>query len=86
MEIDEIDLGFFLIHVFYIVLFCGCTNLMGAYKIERKQNGVNNMIIFGVKQVLTCPNLLTYYEQDMTKSLLLLEYYNNVYEGHYERW
>jgi hypothetical protein len=59
---------------------------MGTYIIERKHNGMNKMIILGVKQVLTFPKLLTYYEQDMEKSVLLLEYYNNVYEGHYEKW
>jgi hypothetical protein len=32
------------------------------------------------------PNLFTYYEQDMAKSMLLLDYYNNVYEGHFEKW
>jgi hypothetical protein len=86
VEIDEIDLGFCLIYVIYMVLLCGYKNLMGTYRIERKHNGMNKMIILGVKQVLTFPKLLTYYEQDMEKSMLLLEYYNNVYEGHYEKW
>jgi hypothetical protein len=36
MEIDEIDLGFCLIHVIYKVLPYGYTYLMGAYRIERK--------------------------------------------------
>jgi hypothetical protein len=40
VEIDEIDLGFCLIHVFYMVLPCGYTNLMGVYKIEIKHNGI----------------------------------------------
>ncbi len=44
------------------------------------------MIVLGVKQILVFPNLFTYYEQDMAKSVILLDYYNNVYEGHYEKW
>ncbi len=44
------------------------------------------MIVLWVKQVLIFPNLFTYYEQDMAKSVLLLDYYNDVYEGHYEKW
>jgi hypothetical protein len=86
VEIDEIDLGFCLIDVFYMVLPYGYIDLMGAYKIERKHNGMNKMIVLGAKQVLVFKNLFTYYEQDMAKSVLLLNYYNNVYEGHYEKW
>jgi hypothetical protein len=44
---DEIDLGFLLIHVLYMVLPCGYIDLMGAYRIERKHNGVNKMIVWG---------------------------------------
>jgi hypothetical protein len=62
VEIDEIDLGFCLIHVLYMVLLCGYTNLMGLYKIEIKHSGMNKIIILGPKQVLTFPNLFTYYE------------------------
>jgi hypothetical protein len=36
VEIEEIDFGFCLIHVFYMVLFYGYIDLMGAYKIKRK--------------------------------------------------
>ncbi len=31
VEIDEIDLGFYLIHILYRVLPCGYAYLMGAY-------------------------------------------------------
>jgi len=86
VEIDEIDLGFCLIHAFYRVLPYGYIDLMGFYRIERKHSKVNKMIVLGAKQVLVFPNLFTYYEQDMAKSVILLDYYNNVYEGHYEKW
>ncbi len=36
VEIEKIDLRFCLIHVFYMVLFCGYIDLMGAYRIKRK--------------------------------------------------
>jgi hypothetical protein len=70
--------------MFFIVLPCGYTNLMGACKIERKHNKVNKIIILGAKQMLFFPNLFTYYEHDMAKLVILLDYYNNVY-GHYEK-
>ncbi len=86
MEIDEIDLGFCLIHVLYMVLPCGYTNLMGVYRIERKHSGMNKMIVLGAKQVLVFPILFTHYAQDMAKLVIILDYYNNIYEGHYEKW
>jgi hypothetical protein len=86
VEMDEIDLGFFLIHVFYRVLPCGYIDLMGAYRIGRKHSRVNKMIVLGAKQVLVFPSIFTYYEQDMAKSMILLDYYNNVYEGYCEKW
>jgi hypothetical protein len=86
VEINEIDLGFCLTHVLYMVLPCGYTNLMGVYRIEKKHSGMNKMTILGAKQVLAFPNLFTYYEQDMAKSMLFLDHYNNVYERHYDKW
>jgi hypothetical protein len=47
VEIDEIDLEFCLIYVLYMVLSCGYTNSIGAYRIERKHNGMNKMTILG---------------------------------------
>ncbi len=41
---------------------------------------MNKMTVLGAKQVLAFPNLFTYYEQNITKSIILLDYYNNVYE------
>jgi hypothetical protein len=62
VEIDEIDLGFCLIHVLYRVLPYGYTYLMGVYKFERKHSRMNKMTVLGAKQVLAFPNLLTYYK------------------------
>jgi hypothetical protein len=69
-----------------MVLPCGYTYLMGVYKIEKKHSKVNKMIVLGAKQVLVFSNLFTYYEQDITKSMIILDYYNKGYEGHYEKW
>jgi hypothetical protein len=33
----------------------------------------------GVEQVITLLNFISYYEQDMAKSIALFDYYNNVY-------
>jgi hypothetical protein len=85
VEMDDIDLRFCLIHVLYRVLPCGYIDLMGAYRIGRKHSKVNKIIVLGAKQVLNFPNLFTYYEQDMAKSMILLDY-NNASEGYYEKW
>jgi hypothetical protein len=38
--------------------------------------------------VLPCgyTDLMGVYKKDMAKSMILLYYYNNVYEGLYEKW
>jgi hypothetical protein len=46
---------------------------MGTYRIERKHSRMNKMIILGVKQILFFPKLFTYYEQNMAKSMILLD-------------
>jgi hypothetical protein len=64
VEIDEIDLGFCLIYVLYMVLPCGYTDSIGAYKIERKRSGVNKMIILGLNLFHNVfPNLFSYYDK-----------------------
>ncbi len=44
------------------------------------------MIVMGVEHVITFLNLFTYYEQDMAKSIILFDYYNNEYQGWSEKW
>jgi hypothetical protein len=85
VEINEIDMGFCLIHVLYMVLPCGYTYLMGAHRIERKYSGVNKVIILGAKQVLAFSNLFVYYEQYIAKSVIFFHYYNDMHERHYEK-
>jgi len=41
---------------------------------------------FGGELVITYSNLFIYYEQDMAKSTIFLDYYNNVYQKWYENW
>jgi hypothetical protein len=44
------------------------------------------MTIDGVEYVVMYFNFFTYYEQDMAKSKLAMNYYNNVYQGWHEQW
>jgi hypothetical protein len=38
VEVDELDLGFYLIHVLYIILPCGFTKLLGVYRVGKEEN------------------------------------------------
>jgi len=76
VEVDELDLGFCLIHVLYIILPCGFTKLSKVYKVDKEENRANKMIVMGVKHVIAFPNLFIYYEQDMAKSIIFFDYYN----------
>jgi hypothetical protein len=40
----------------------------------------------GAKHVIAFLDLFTNYEQDMAKSIIFFDYYNNVYQGWHERW
>jgi hypothetical protein len=44
------------------------------------------MIVIDVEHVIAFPNLFTYYEQDMAKSVIFFDYYNNVYQRWHEKW
>jgi hypothetical protein len=44
------------------------------------------MIIMGVEHVIALLNLFTYYEQDMVKSIIFFDYYNNTYQGWFKKW
>jgi hypothetical protein len=84
--VNELDLGFCLIHVFYIVLPCGFIELLGTYKVGQEENKSNKMTFMGVEHVITFPYFFTYYEQDTVKSIILYYYYNNVYQGCMRDW
>jgi hypothetical protein len=86
VEVDELYLGFYLIHVLYIILPCGFTELLGVYKVGKEEIRTNKMIVMGAKHVIAFPNLFTYYEQNMAKSIIFFDYYNNVYQGWHEKW
>jgi hypothetical protein len=86
VEVNELDLGFCLIHVLYIILPCGFTKLLGVYKVGKEKNKANKMIVMGSEHVIVFLNLFTYYEQDMVKSIIFFDYYNNVYQGWFKRW
>jgi hypothetical protein len=46
--------------------------------VGQEENRSNKMIIMDAKHVNVFPNLFTYYEQDMVKSIIFFDYYNNV--------
>jgi hypothetical protein len=79
VKVDEIDLGFCLIHILYIIFPCGYTNILGVYKMGKKDNRMDKMTILGTKEVLALPHLFIYYEQNMAKFVFLFDYNNNVY-------
>ncbi len=69
VELDELGLGFCLIHVFYGVLPCEFTNMLGVYIIELKGSIMNKMTITNVEQAVAYSNLFAYYEQNIINNL-----------------
>jgi hypothetical protein len=60
--------------------------LLGVYRVSKEENRTNKMIVMGAEHVITFPNLFTYYEQNMAKSINFFDYYNNVYQRWSEKW
>jgi hypothetical protein len=84
-KIEINKLGFCLIHVHYIIIPCGFTNLLRVYRVGNFFLKTNKMIVMGVKHVITFPKFFTYYEQDMVKSIIFFDYYN-IYHGWSKKW
>jgi hypothetical protein len=63
VEIDELDLGFCLIHVLYIILPYGFPELLGVYKVGQEENKSNKMTIMVVEHVIAFLKFFAYYEQ-----------------------
>jgi hypothetical protein len=59
VEVDELYLGFCIIHVLYIILPCEFTKLLGVYKVGKEKNRTNKLIVMGVEHVIAFPNLFT---------------------------
>jgi hypothetical protein len=53
--------------------------IRSLYKVDKEENKTNEMIVMGVEHVIAFPNLFIYCEQDMVKSIIFFDYYNNVY-------
>ncbi len=83
LEIDKIDLWFFLIHVFIIILQCRFSYVLRVHILEKKGDQVIKMIGLGAEYIVAHP---INYEQDVAKFVIFLDYYHNVNEGWNEIW
>ncbi len=59
VEVDEIDLRFCLFHVLLQVSPCGYAKVMGAHRVEKKDEKIKKMLALGAKLVITYSNLFT---------------------------
>ncbi len=50
----------------------------------KKDHQVKKKTKLGAKYVVACPNLFIQYEQNMSKSVIFLNFDHNFYEGWYE--
>jgi len=57
VEVDELYLGFCLIHVLYKILPCGFKKLLGVYKVGKLKIKTNKMIVMDVEHVIVFSNL-----------------------------
>jgi hypothetical protein len=49
--VDETNLVFGLLHIFFKVSPCGYAKVMGAYKVKRKDEKIHKMILLGLLHI-----------------------------------
>jgi len=64
VEIDEIDVRFFFLHVsiIYVICVCGSIDWLGMYKLKKSSGKTNKMSMLGSKHVTIHSNLFAHYE------------------------
>jgi hypothetical protein len=72
VEVDEIDLGFCLLHILFKVSPCGYVEVMGAYIVEKRNEKIQKMTILGAKLFITYSKKFTNHEQYMAKFVISL--------------
>ncbi len=61
IEVDEIDLIFCLLHILFKVSPCGYVEVMGAYRVKKKDEKIQKMIALGAELINNSySNLITY--------------------------
>jgi hypothetical protein len=80
----EINLEFCYLHILIIFFPCGFKKNYGIYKLRKEGVSRLKMTIEKTKYILMYSIFFTYYEQDMAKSKLVVNNYNNVYQGWHE--
>ncbi len=53
-------------------------NCLRVYRVCKEENKANKMIIMGAEHVIILPNLFTYHEQNMIKSIIFIDFANNL--------
>ncbi len=59
---DEIDLGFCLIHVLIVVLPCGFLDVLKVYILQKQDHQITKMIELGVEYMVAYSNLFIQFE------------------------
>jgi hypothetical protein len=73
-------------HFDFFFFPCGFKDFYGIYKFRKEGVSRLKMTIEKTRYILMYSIFFTYYEQDMAKSKLEVNYYNNVYQGWHEQW
>jgi hypothetical protein len=84
VKVYEINSDLCYLHILIVVLPCGLKDFYEIYKLRKEGVSCLKMLVDKTKYITMYSNFFTYYEQDMAKSKLIVNYYNNVYQGWHE--
>jgi hypothetical protein len=84
VEVYEINIKKIYLHIFIPIFPCGFKDFYIIYRLRKESVYHFKMIVKKVESIIMYSNFFTYYEQDMAKSKLVVNNYNNVYQGWHE--
>lgn len=63
VEVDEINVRFFFLHVFiiYVICSCGCIDWLQVYKLEKNSGKISKTSMVGAKHATIHSNLFTHH-------------------------
>jgi hypothetical protein len=77
----EVDLKFCYLHILIVIFPCGFKDFYGIYWLRKEEVTRLKMIVKITKFIIMYFNFFNYYEQGMARSKLVVNYYNNFYQG-----
>ncbi len=86
VEVYQVDLEFCYLHILIVVFPCGFKDFYGIYRLRKEGASCLELIVKNILYIIMYSNFFSYHEQNMAKSKIVINYYNNFYQDWHEQW